>query len=169
MARQLWMLRHGEAEPHGTRPDDDRRLTDRGVAQSAAAGAALAALGIGFDAIFTSPKVRAHVTATTAAEPLETDVIVHAPLASGFDADEARALLAAADDGGHVLVVGHEPDFSRVVHELTGGDVDFKKGGVAAVRLESLTGRGELITLLRPRELGAIAAAGAAAPAAPAD
>jgi len=54
-----------------------------------------------------------------------------------------------------VLVVGHEPDFSQVVHDLTGGTVDFKKGGVAAVREER--GSGELLTLLRPRELESIA------------
>jgi phosphohistidine phosphatase len=157
MARQLWMLRHGEAEPHGTRPDDDRRLTERGPAQSVAAGTALARLGITFEAIFSSPKVRAHGTATSAAAPLGTDVILHASLASGFDADEARTLLFAADDGGRILVVGHEPDFSEVVFGLTGGRVDFKKGGLAAIRLESPSADGELVALLRPRELAAIA------------
>ncbi|WP_354700309.1 hypothetical protein DSM112329_00577 [Paraconexibacter sp. AEG42_29] len=157
MARQLWMLRHGEAEPHGSRPDADRRLTPRGEQQAADAGAALAVLGIEFAAIFTSPKVRAHGTATGAAQGLGKDVVLHAPLASGFDADEALTLVSAADDGGHILVVGHEPDFSGVVHELTGAGVDFKKGGVAGIRLEGTTGRGELVTLLRPRELAAIA------------
>jgi phosphohistidine phosphatase len=161
MARQLWMLRHGEAEPHGTRPDADRRLTDRGAAQAAAAGAALARLGVSFDAIFSSPRVRAHDTATGAATALKTDVTVtvHAPLGGDFDADDARTLLMAADDGGRVLVVGHEPDFSQVVRDLTGGHVDFKKGGVVAIRLDSATGHGELMALLRPRELAAIAQA----------
>ena len=42
-----------------------------------------------------------------------------------------------------------------VVHDLTGGRVDFKKGGVAAVRLEP--GGGELIALLRPHELESLA------------
>ena len=54
-----------------------------------------------------------------------------------------------------MLVVGHEPDFSQVVHDLTGGRVDFKKGGVAAIRLDAA--RAELIVLLRPRELESIA------------
>ena len=68
---------------------------------------------------------------------------------------EALALAAGDDDGdGRVLVVGHEPDFSQVVHDLTGACVDMKKGGVAGVRLDG--GRGELIVLLRPRELKAI-------------
>ena len=55
-----------------------------------------------------------------------------------------------------MLVVGHEPDFSQVVHDLTGARIDFKKGGIAAVRLDGT--RGELIVLLRPRELEPICA-----------
>ena len=54
-----------------------------------------------------------------------------------------------------MLVVGHEPSFSQLVHDLTGGLVDFKKGGVAAVRMHS--GGGELLVLLRPRELESLA------------
>jgi phosphohistidine phosphatase len=61
-------------------------------------------------------------------------------------------------DGERILVVGHEPYFSQVVHDLTGARVDFKKGGVAAVRLQGTTG-GELLALLRPRDLAAVAAA----------
>ena len=53
-----------------------------------------------------------------------------------------------------MLVVGHEPDFSQVVYDLTGGRVDFKKGGIAAIRLDG--SRGELIALMRPRELARI-------------
>ena len=61
--------------------------------------------------------------------------------------------LAAAHEGD-VLVVGHEPDFSQVVHDLTGARVDFKKGGVAAVRLGASP---ELLVLLRPTEIIAMA------------
>ena len=42
MAQQLWLLRHGDAEPHGTRDDHDRKLSERGVEQARAAGKALA-------------------------------------------------------------------------------------------------------------------------------
>jgi phosphohistidine phosphatase len=54
-----------------------------------------------------------------------------------------------------VLVVGHDPSFTQVVHDLTGARVDFKKGGVAAVNAERA--RGELLALLRPRELESLA------------
>ncbi|HEV2814067.1 MAG TPA: phosphohistidine phosphatase SixA [Solirubrobacteraceae bacterium] len=155
MSQQLWLLRHGEAEPHDAGPDDERELTERGREQSLAAGVALATLEITFQLAFTSPKVRAAQTAELACDHLGIEPLEHEPLRDGFDADEAVALMHAAGDDRRILVVGHEPDFSQVVHDLTGARIDFKKGGVAAVRLDG--GSAELIALLRPRELVAIA------------
>jgi len=155
MAQQLWLLRHGEAEPHEARDDADRRLTPRGERQSRAAGAALAALNVEFDAVYASPRVRALDTARLACESLGVDEpSVEDSLSGGFGVADARALLTAHDADARILVVGHEPDFSQVVFELTGGRVDFKKGGVAAVRLGPTP---ELMVLLRPRELESIA------------
>jgi phosphohistidine phosphatase len=152
MARQLWFLRHGEAEPHGTRPDSERRLTERGEQQSLAAGAALKAIGLEPAAIYTSPKVRARDTAVIAGRELGAEPVEHAPLAGGFDAGDALELaMSARETDGPVLLVGHEPDFSQVVHDLSGARIDMKKGGVAGVRLDG--SRGELIVLLRPREI----------------
>jgi len=155
MAPQLWLLRHGEAVPHESKPDAERELTPRGERQAVAAGEGLARLGIEFDACYTSPKVRARDTAKLACralniEPQEEDV-----LGNGFDREEALELLYRHGADSRVLVVGHDPSFSQVVHDLTGARVDFKKGGVAVVRTER-TG-GELLALLRPRELESLA------------
>jgi phosphohistidine phosphatase len=158
VAQQLWLLRHGEAVPHESKPDAERELTARGERQAAAAGAALARLGIEFDAIYTSPKVRAADTAKLAAESLNVEPEVEDVLADGFDAGDALELLGRHDADARVLVVGHNPSFPQVVHDLTGGRVDFKKGGVAAIRVEGR--RGEVIVLLRPRELESIAVSG---------
>ena len=158
MARQLWFLRHGDAEPHGARSDSQRQLTSRGEEQALFAGRALAALGCSFAHSFTSPKVRARDTARLAASPLALEPVDHPPLASGFSREQALELVRGIGADERLLVVGHEPDFSQVVHDLTGARVDFKKSGVAAVRMEGTTG-GELIVLLRPRELAVIAAA----------
>ena len=154
MARQLWLLRHGEAVPHDD-DDDSRPLTERGEAQARAAGRALARLGVAVHLCLTSPKLRARRTAELACAELGIEPAVHEPLTSGFDAREALALVNAPGADQRLLLVGHEPDFSQVVHDLTGGRVDFKKGGVAAVREER--GSGELLTLLRPRELESLA------------
>jgi phosphohistidine phosphatase len=156
MAQQLWLIRHGDAEPHGARHDADRRLTAKGEKQARMAGEALARLGLEFAAVYTSPRVRARDTAHLAAEALKADPLIHQPLSAGFDADEARALLAAAGDGARVLLVGHEPDFSQTVHDLTGARIDLKKGGIAGVRVDGSAA--ELIDLLRPREVEEIVA-----------
>jgi phosphohistidine phosphatase len=158
MARQLWLLRHGEAEPHDAREDAARRLTPRGERQAQVAGAALAALGVELTAAYTSPRVRALDTAKLACEALGLEPSVDDALSGEWYADDARALMDGHDADARVLVVGHEPDFSQVVHDLTGGRIDLKKGGVAAVRLDGT--RAELFDLLRPKELEAIAAAG---------
>jgi phosphohistidine phosphatase len=155
MAAQLWLLRHGEAVPHESKPDDDRELTPRGERQSIAAGKGLARLGVEFDACYTSPKLRALQTARLACEALNIEPLEEAVLADGFDRDDALELLGRHGADARVLAVGHEPSFSQVVYDFTGGRVDFKKGGVAAVRAERAGG--ELLTLLRPRELESLA------------
>ena len=155
MAQQLWLLRHGEAVPHDSKPDPERELTARGERQSAAAGAALARLGLEFAAVYTSPKVRAAQTARLACEALNADAGEEDVLGDGFERGDALELLGRHDADARVLVVGHEPSFSQVVHDLTGARVDFKKGGVVALRVEG--GRGELIAMLRPRELESLA------------
>ena len=155
MAQQVWFLRHGEAEPHG-QDDDSRALTERGREQSRAAGLALQSLDVAFQYVFTSPKLRALDTARLVCDALGCEPVVHPPLREGFDVREATALLLAAGADKRVLLVGHEPDFSQAVHDLTGARIDLKKGGVAGVRLEN-AGKGELVALLRPRELDRIA------------
>ena len=136
----IWLLRHGDAED-GT-PDAARRLTEKGERQSRAAGRALAELGVEIEACFTSPKVRALDTARLACEALGTEPVVEDRLAGGhFDARELAAGL------GEVLLVGHDPDFSDAVGELTGARVSMKKGGLAGID------EGELKVLLRPSEL----------------
>jgi phosphohistidine phosphatase len=153
--QQLWLLRHGEAVPHESKPDFDRELTARGERQSAAAGQAMARLGVEFAACYTSPLVRAAGTAALACAELNVEPEARDVLGKEFDEDAARELLAEHDAGARILVVGHNPSFEQVVHDLTGARVDFKKGGVAAVRVGD--GPGELLVLLRPRELESLA------------
>src|SRR5919112_4312377 len=143
----IWLLRHGEAAD-GT-PDAERPLTEKGKRQSRAAGKALKKLGIEVDACLSSPKIRCADTAKIACEQLDKnlDVQLEPKLAGGpFEADTLAAGL-----GDNVLLVGHDPDFSMAVHTLTGAQVRMKKGGLAAVE------DGELMVLLRPAELEAIA------------
>jgi phosphohistidine phosphatase len=144
LALVIWFLRHGEAED--TEPDFDRRLTEKGRRQSRNAGLALAALDVQIELCLSSPKVRARETAELACEALGVEVALDDRLAGGrFD---PRDVTAGLDD---VLLVGHEPDFSDAIAELTGGRVDIKKGGLAAVDER------ELVRLLRPNDTNVIA------------
>ena len=141
----LWLLRHGDAADGS--PDAERPLTKKGERQSRAAGRALKRLGVEIDACLTSPKVRAADTAKLACEPLGVEPKHEPKLAGGpFDGEALAAGL-----GDDVLLVGHDPDFSMAVHALTGAQVRMKKGGLAGIE------KGELIVLLRPAELSAIA------------
>jgi phosphohistidine phosphatase len=141
----LWLLRHGDAAEGS--PDAERPLTNKGEKQARNASLALKALGVKMDACLTSPKVRAADTARVVCEALGIEPKLEPKLAGGpFD---AQAL--AAGLGDNVLLVGHDPDFSMAVHALTGAQVRMKKGGLAAI------GKGELMVLLRPLELEAIA------------
>lgn len=155
MAQQLWLLRHGEAEPHDARPDDERRLTERGQQQSRAAGRAIAALELPIHAVFSSPKVRAWETARLACEALAVEPIEHRPLANGFDRDDALELVAGASADQRLLLVGHNPDLEQLVYDLTGARVELRKGAVAGIRVRG--SQGELMALLQPRELALLA------------
>jgi phosphohistidine phosphatase len=140
----IWFLRHGDAEDGSD--DFDRKLTEKGRRQSVDAGAALDALGIELDVCLTSPRVRARETAEHACEYLDVEIVIEERLQGGrFDPLE---LAAGLDD---VLLVGHEPDFSDAIAELTGARVDMKKGGLACVE------GGALRVLLRPKETKLIA------------
>jgi phosphohistidine phosphatase len=159
MARQLWLLRHAEAEPHGTRNDAERKLTARGERQARIAGLAVARMGADFDLVLFSPKVRAQKTAEIAStewsRAQRERLQLHPSLAEGFDAEQALRAIEQVGENGRVLLVGHEPDLSHIVRELTGARIDLKKGGVAMVRLDGAGS--ELALLLRSRELALIA------------
>jgi phosphohistidine phosphatase len=143
----IYLLRHGEAED-GSEDDAARRLTEKGERQARDAGGALAALGVRIEACLASPKVRALDTARLACEALEIEVEATEALRGGpFNA------LDLAAGRGEVLLVGHEPDFSREVGRLTGANVAMKKGGIAVVDGSTL------VALWRPKELRRIASA----------
>jgi phosphohistidine phosphatase len=151
MSKALWLLRHGDAEDHGARSDFDRRLTGRGERQARAAGRALALLRVDFEQVFTSPRVRALATARLACAALGIEPVTHDPLAGEFEEGDAEQLLGAISPDGALLLVGHEPDMSGLVHSFTGARVAMKKGGLAQIKLGA--GRGELAVLLRPGEI----------------
>jgi phosphohistidine phosphatase len=141
----LWLLRHADAAEGA--PDEARPLTDRGVRQARAAGLALARLDVKLDVCLSSPKRRALETAQLACEPLGLAVTECPELAGGpFDPEYLTAGYSDA------LLVGHDPSITLAVHDLTGTHARLPKGGLAGIS------KRELIVLMRPKELSALAA-----------
>jgi phosphohistidine phosphatase len=95
--------------------------------------------------------VRARDTAGPVAAALGLEVEIHEPLSGGFDREDALHVLAGHGPDDRLLLVGHEPDFSQLVFEMSGGRVKMKKGGLAALRVGR--GSGEVLVLLRPAEI----------------
>jgi phosphohistidine phosphatase SixA len=103
---------------------------------------------------------------------------IYEPLSTGFDAASALALFDGRDPDAHIMVVGHEPTLAGAIAGLSGAQIKLKKGGIAMVDVsdasvlsangafQELTGGearepgeppGELVVLVRPRELAHIA------------
>jgi phosphohistidine phosphatase len=139
----IWLLRHGDAESEGD--EETRPLTAKGKRQAEDAGRALAALQVTLDTCLSSPKARALDTARIACRSIGVDPEPADALAGGgFDPAELAA------GRGEILMVGHDPDFSRAIAQATGARVEMKKGGLAGI--EDAT----LIALLRPEQLALV-------------
>jgi phosphohistidine phosphatase SixA len=84
-------------------------------------------------AVVSSPLLRARETADLIARACKLDPTTEERLAPGASTDALRE--AATDKGGTVIAVGHQPDCSEIVFDLTGRDVSFPPAGVAELDL----------------------------------
>ena len=127
------LLRHGTAVPHGAAglDDADRPLIKAGEREARDAGRALRALHLRPDAVVTSPLVRARQTAQIAAAELGVKSVEDDALRPGFGHGALDALFAR-HDGDCLVLVGHDPDFSQLLRDLTGASIALPKGGAAA-------------------------------------
>jgi phosphohistidine phosphatase len=148
---KLCFLRHGEADwPNWDKPDDDRPLTERGRKEMKRVAKFLEHLKFLPDAILTSPLPRASQTAEIVAERLGIELKTETALAHGFNLERLRRLLAKAG-ADCIMVVGHEPEFSEVIKELTGGEVKLSKAGVALLDVNRGCTSGKLLWLFPPK------------------
>lgn len=162
---QLYLIRHGiAADREHFEHDFDRPLTDRGIEKTSQIAQRLAALGLCFDRILTSPLVRAQQTAELLRVAGLCGVIEEfGALAPG---GEVEALVAWWS-GSHpvqareaIAIVGHQPDLGQWAEWLLWGQamekLIVKKAGVIGldVPVEGLAcGACELFWLTPPRLL----------------
>ena len=148
---KICFLRHGEADwPNWDKPDDERPLTDRGCREMRRVAKFLDRLEFSVDAILTSPLPRASQTAEIVAERLCIGMQIEPKLAHGFSLERLRQMVGKVE-GESVMVVGHEPEFSAVIEELTGGDIKISKAGIALVDANRGCTSGKLLWLFPPK------------------
>jgi phosphohistidine phosphatase len=160
----LYLIRHAEAvnrsDPNYA--DEDRPLTDDGRTQAQALAKSLVARGVQFNAVISSPLVRARQTAEEMLQnmtgPLaELEFCRH--LAPGGKARKLlRFLIGTSSES--VALIGHEPDLSSFAGRMIGcrrAQIDLAKAGVVLIRFDGVPekSRGTLAWLLTPEWLGA--------------
>jgi len=151
---KLYFLRHGEADwPDWKKPDDERPLTKGGKKEMNEVGKFLHRLKVRPDLIVTSPLPRAAQTAEIAADHLRAKLRKDELLAPGFGVRELRTVLNR-HRAKSLMLVGHEPDFTKVISELTGASLKLSKAGLAFVDLDPETAEAKLLWLFPPKIAG---------------
>ena len=126
---RLFLVRHAEAA--SGEPDALRPLTSAGRASARMLGEQLAAEQL--DAVLCSPLLRARETAEEIARAANLAAEVDERLAPGANADDVRE--AVTGRGEAVVAVGHQPDCSEILLDLTGASRPFTPGDFAMVEL----------------------------------
>ena len=170
--RRLFLIRHAKTEPHVSRGDFERRLTDRGRADARLVAGALAERKMIPEVLIHSGAARAKETAEIFAAEWKRKTELRQELGL-YDASVASLLALAralSNDQKRVGLVGHNPGLGELAAALTGSGEElevrrlaakYPTGAVAALdfsfrRWERLErGSGTLALYLTPSELGA--------------
>ncbi len=153
---EIYFLRHGEYQKKAGHKDAECPLSENGGAQMEREASFLARLGIRPDLVISSPLARARQTAEIVARPLglRDAIVVDERLAPGFGPKELGHILQEHGGSASLMLVGHEPDFSKIIAACTGGRVECRKGSLARVDLGTPTAlQGVLAWMLPPEVL----------------
>ena len=137
---KLWILRHGEAEPHGTRPDSERALTPHGREEVLRSAAEL--IGQPLSAIYASPFLRAQQTADIVREALgfAPEIRTVEWLQPDYSPQSVAEQLVSVD---YALLVSHNPLVGNLLGYLQHGHVQDPEA-VRTAGLAELEGEGPL-------------------------
>ena len=148
---ELYFLRHGEADwPNWNKSDDERPLTKRGKKEMREVAKFLDRLKARPDLIVTSPLPRAAQTAEIAADYLKAKLRRDELLAPGFGMTNLRTVLKR-HRAKVLMLVGHEPDFTQTISELTCASLKLSKAGVALLDVDPEAEKGKLLWLFPPK------------------
>ena len=151
----LILLRHGKAEDFNSDGDAARTLVEKGREQARKAGKLLKHAKLLPDIVLTSPLVRSRQTAEEFCDAAGLPgAVIQGWLASGMHPEQAMTELAGFREFKRIAIVGHEPDFSGLVHWIlgsSGGGVDVKKGAIACLQVTPPSRHGTLLYLIPPK------------------
>jgi len=139
---QLYLLRHAEAEDAPTH-DEQRALTNKGQKQARNVGKFCRSHSIIPEIILSSSLLRAEQTARILAQEVDMQdrVKLEDFLRPGMTAENAFSCLEKYSGKASVLLVGHEPDFSKLAGFLIGtssGNIHFRKATLMSVNLAKM-------------------------------
>ena len=149
----LYFLRHGKAGAPRASNDDERELTPKGARALRAAGPLWRRLNLRPDVVISSPLARALQTADIFCEAMGGEPTVDDLLRPGASWGQLARAMAQHPDARRVMFVGHEPDLSSAIVQLTGAaSVRMRKGGLACIEFYGVPepGGGEIAWLLDP-------------------
>jgi len=163
---ELYILRHSDAVnigESGCASDRERFLSETGRLKMEEIAQSIKKMGIEFDLVLSSPYVRARQTAEILVKAYHAEKKLRFSdfLASGESVEDLMAELDEKYSRLEALVlVGHEPQLSRLISFLLSGHEDLgfemKKGGLCKLSIERFKSKGAcavLDWLLPPRYL----------------
>jgi phosphohistidine phosphatase len=148
---QLLLLRHGKAEDSSPSGDFSRELEEKGHEQARHAARILVAADLLPDLVLSSPVVRAKQTAISFTDAAKMPGPIFLDwLSCGMSPETALAELTAFPDFERIMIVGHEPDFSRLISHCLGGsaEIEVRKGSVTCIDLRPPSPRATLRFLI---------------------
>ena len=149
----LYFLRHGKAGSPRATNDDARELTPKGIAALRAAAPLWHRLNLRPDLVLSSPLPRALQTAQLFCDAMGGGPTPDEGLRPGASWGDLARAMAAHPNARRVMFVGHEPDLSSAIVDLTGAaSVRMRKGGLACIEFYGVPepGGGEIAWLLDP-------------------
>lgn len=139
---EIYLLRHSHAgDPAKWHGDDaSRPLSERGRNQATRLARHLRAIDVRPDVIVSSPKARSRETAEIIGRALGRGVTLDERAASGLGLPELGGIIREAGMPASVMIVGHDPDLSALLAEMTGGPpILMRKGSLARVDVDPPT------------------------------
>lgn len=156
---QLFIMRHGQANPHGDN-DSHRELTEDGFLEAQKMARWINRSNISFTQVFVSPYIRAQQTAKTLTSELNCKPSIKTlnfitPSGNAQQIHDYIDGLSGIDKTDNILFVSHMPVVSYLVAELTADSQApiFQTAAIAHIDYDTEKMKGELVKLTSPFDL----------------